>query len=145
MDRILINGFYIPVLPQLTYFKDGEDAKTVLFIEDPNEQFLIAFQEGMECIDLIVEDTDMHKYIHSEYTQNNRYLHQCKRNPQKSIRKRSKKKRNNMVYFHMEIQDENGAVHVCPGQMSVSHNCLQEHNIDQVLIKLLNGSTVMEN
>jgi len=144
MDRILFNGFYIPFLPKLNYFKDGEGISTVLFIVEPEEQFVISMEEGMKCIDLTVQNRGRQRYIHAEHEQENKYLHQCRMDSRKTIRKKQRDDFCRMAFFHIRVQDQDGNTRLCPGQISVAPGYEWNDGVEPVLLALMEGITVAD-
>ena len=51
--------------------------------------------------------TTKEKILESEYRTGNKYIHQLK----------ELTKDKDIVYFHIEVLDENGVMHICPGQL----------------------------
>lgn len=114
-DCINFCGFLIPVLPEFTYREDGlVKGPRILFIEDLNEIMLITLEEGMRCIDDLVIKNEERGYETREYLYENRKLqiaYPCQ-SDMKSCR---------MGYFHVELTDKKGEIHILPGQMYISH------------------------
>lgn len=134
-NMFIFNGFQFPILTGMNYMMDGSPGQRVLFISDMNENIIISFEQGMECLDITNAKIDGTACVHSEYRQDNKYLHQLKLLSGDKVFK-------NHIYFHMEIIDNIGAVHICPGQMILSANFKQADKIEPILIKLLNGFAV---
>lgn len=84
----------------------------VLFIEDLKEILLITLEEGMHCIDDLVNKNEERGYEAKEYVHENKKLqiaYPCQ-SDMKSCR---------MGYFHVELTDKTGEIHILPGQMYV--------------------------
>jgi len=110
---ISFDGYVFPKLEGLIYEKDGDkEGGEVLFIDDTKGRFTITFEVGMQCLDLLLSASRRDDFQTMEYVHNNKRLHLCY--PQQA-----KKTRPSMGYFHLEITDENGDVHILPGQMSI--------------------------
>ncbi len=133
-DWCVFNGFQFPLLPRMCYAVDGNPGQKVLFICDEDENIIISFEQDMKCLD-VFHYSENRTPIYSEYQMDNKYLHQC--------RLRSADK--DWIGFRMEITDDDGTVHICPGQMSVSSAYRQKDGVEPILIQLLNGFSVFSN
>lgn len=133
-EMCVFNGFQLPLFPEMEYLLDGENGMKVLFISD--EQCSINFEQGMNCIDLSCNMETHRRTSYSEYRKDDRYLHQCKVFAQDGTVFKD------IVYFHMELTDTDGTVHICPGQMFVSPALRQSDGVEPLLLQLLNGTSV---
>ncbi|MBO5330196.1 MAG: hypothetical protein J6A71_06755 [Anaerotignum sp.] len=135
-EWLMFNGFIFPLLPQLYYRADGRAGERILMINDEEETFSISFEQGMECLDLLQTSSAERPKIYSEYRKDDRYLHQCKVFAQDGTAFKD------IVYFHMELTDTDGTVHICPGQMFISPALRQSDGVEPLLLQLLNGTSV---
>mgnify|MGYP003425270602 FL=1 len=78
-----------------------------VFWEDKNESIVISFEGDMICLDMQDNILTKEKILESEYRTGNKYIHQLK----------ELTKDKDIVYFHIEVLDENGVMHICPGQL----------------------------
>ena len=126
--------FYFPVLPELNYHIDGNSGNQVLMITDKKEQLLITFEEGMLCMDLEenLKPSAIVRESEERLAGENKYIHQKKFLFQDD-------KRSDIIYFHMEIDREDGSVHTCPGQMLKLPVLRQDEGVETILIELLKG------
>lgn len=134
-ELCIFNGFSFPLLPGMGYFMDGPPGKRVLFIADECEDILITFEQGMKHLDISFQ-REARTPIYSEYRMDNKYLHQ--RKPLSTDEKVLK----DWIGFRMEITEDDGTVHTCPGQLSLSSKYRQMDGVEPILIKLLNGFAV---
>lgn len=108
-------GFLIPVLPEFTYREDGlVKGPRILFIEDLKEILLITLEEGMRCIDDLVIEHEERGYEAREYLNENKKL-------QIVYPSQPDMKPCMMGYFHVELTDKTGEIHILPGQIYMSH------------------------
>ena len=111
--RVFFENYSFPVLPDLVYEKDGDGhCGQSLFINDPEERFTISFESGMKCLDLQIESGFRHCFRSAEIDYQHLKLHLCY--PIEDSGARS-----SMGYFHVEMADKTGRVHVLPGQMRI--------------------------
>ncbi len=109
--RIRFEQFSFPELPGLVYEKDGnERIGEVLFIDDSRARFLISFESGMPCLDMRMRERDPEHTRWHEHTFGSLALYLCY-----PIRAEGAC----VVYFHAELTDPDGVVHILPGQMSL--------------------------
>lgn len=136
-EPIIFDGFRFPRLPSLFYFADGNPGRRCLFISDESTGVKISFEEGMGCMDETVpSESCIVKHIPSEYRDGDRYLHQIRTDPQ------TRPGAGNYAFFHMEIPDENGEIHIIPGQMTAPYGYLWSDGAEPILIDMMNGMTV---
>lgn len=131
----IFNGFQFPLLPCMSYSVSGKPGSKTLFITDAKENVILSFEEGMKCLDIDFQSKDRTP-IEAEYRAGNKYLHQRK------LLSVDERKLKDWIGFRMEITDDNGAVHTCPGQMSISPMCSQADGVEPILIELLYGIAV---
>ena len=117
-SRIRFEQYSFPILPGLIYAKDGnERIGELLFIDDSRERFQIYFESGMACLDMQICERHPEQFLWQEHAFENLKLRLCY-----SAQRCSKLK-----YFHAELIDNNGRVHILPGQI-----CLKKptHQLD---------------
>lgn len=132
----VFNDFEIPMLPAMNYCMDGLPGRRVLFISEESETVVISFEQGMECLDIFAAEKGVGEAFHSEYRLDNKYLHQLK------LKRNGKEGLSKLVYFRIEITDEEGMVHICPGQMLVSEEYKLKAGIEPILVDLMSGIAV---
>ena len=111
--RVFFEDYSFPVLPDLVYEKNGDGhCGQSLFINDPEERFTISFESGMQCIDMRILADFGYGFHSAEINYQHLKLHLCYPVGDSGIRA-------SMGYFHVEIPDGNGNVHVLPGQMRI--------------------------
>lgn len=131
----VFNGFQFPLLPGMFYMMDGNPGLRNLFIADEDEKIIVCFEQGMKCLDISFQ-REARTPIYSEYRMDNKYLHQRK------LLSTDEKVLKDWVGFRMEITDDDGTVHTCPGQLSLSPEYRKMDGVEPILIKLLNGFAV---
>jgi len=112
-SMISFDKYLFPLLPELIYCKDGDIKDELLFIEDHGGTFTLSFEKGMKCIDLIVASEQKDCFGRLQYQQGNKKLHFC-------YPLQSDELRPHMGFFHIEIRDDFGRVHILPGQLRIS-------------------------
>ena len=112
-SMISFGKYLFPLLPELIYCKDGDNEDELLFIEDNEGIFTLSFEKGMKCIDLLVASEQEDCFGRLQYQQGNKKLHFC-------YPLRSDESRAGMGFFHIEICDDSGRVHILPGQLCIS-------------------------
>lgn len=133
----VFDRYSLVIPPELKRRMDGPPGKRVVFIMDAEENFLISFEENMECMDLTGASCDcVIKRIESEHQSNDRYIHQLRTDPQK------RPGAGNYAFFHMKIPDEDGTIHILPGQMTAEDDYQWSDGVEPVLIELMNGIAV---
>lgn len=136
--RIRFEQFSFPVLPGLVYEKDGNPCiGELLFIDDSRERFRIYFESGMSCLDMRVWERDPEHVYCQQHSFGNITLHLCC--PVSVCGKQSC-----VGYFHAELMDEDGVVHILPGQLSLER---PGHRLDGLrcitaLFELMDGLRV---
>ncbi len=132
----MFDKFSLVIPPKLQHYTDGPIGRRVIFITDEKEEMVISFEEDMKCLDMQDCNRKDSAAVETEHRIGNKYLHQVKSLP-KDVRKRQ-----DIVYFHMEIPGENGEVRICPGQMLIHPALRQTDGVEPVLIELLKGLSV---
>ena len=119
--KMAFEEYLVPILPNLIYEKDGnEQHGEVLFIDDQFGCFTISFESGMQCFDLLVKEQEGYHNMH--LTKENKRLHLCYPVQRKNARI-------HMGYFHYELTDETGKVHILPGQIDIGLPQKYEHSL----------------
>ena len=133
----LFDRYSLIIPPELKHRMDGPPGKRVVFITDAEEHVLISFEENMACMDLTGASRDsMGKRIESEHQSKDRYIHQLRTDPA------TRPGIGNYAFFHMEMPDETGELHILPGQMTAPCGYAWSDGVEPVLIDLMNGLTV---
>ena len=111
-QRVRFEDFVFHIPSEMLFEKDGNPERgECLFIHDLNEHCLISFESGMQCFDMILkEKADV---CSEEYSTRQVKAMFCYPEMQTE-------KRRYMVYFHAEVLDSNGSIHILPGQMNVA-------------------------
>lgn len=111
--RIRFEQFSFPVLPGLVYEKDGNrQMGELLFIDDIRDRFRIYFESGMTCLDMRVWEQDPEHVVCHRQAFGDLMLYLCC--PVRDCGKQSC-----VGYFHAELTDADGVVHILPGQISL--------------------------
>jgi len=131
----IFNGFQFPLLPHMNYSVSGKPGNKTLFITNAQENVILSFEEGMPCLDISFQPKDRTS-IDAEYRTNNKYLHQRK------LLSVDEQKLRDWVGFRIEITDDDGAIHTCPGQLSISPAYRQTDGVEPILVELLRGIAV---
>ena len=76
------------------------------------------------------------QYISSEYRSGDRYIHQLRTDPA------TRPGAGNYAFFHMKIPDENGEIHILPGQMTAKVDYQWSDEVEPILKALLMGIAV---
>lgn len=133
----LFDRYSLIIPPELKHHMDGPPGKRVVFITDAEEHVLISFEENMACMDLTGASRDsVSKRIESEHQSKDRYIHQLRTDPA------TRPGIGNYAFFHMEMPDETGELHILPGQMTAPCGYAWSDGVEPVLIDLMNGLTV---
>lgn len=113
-NRVRFEQYSFPVLPGLVYEKDGnERIGEILFIDDGRDRFQIYFESGMSCLDLRAWEKDPEKVRWREYSLGELKLHLCGPAGEDS-------KLAFVGYFHAELTDNDGRLHILPGQLRLA-------------------------
>ena len=109
--KVSFDEYLVPVLPDLIYEKDGSGQNgEVLFIADRSGCFTISFESGMQCFDLMLQEQE--GYHDMNLSKENKNLHLC-------YPRRRKTQNVRMGYFHFELTDKKGQLHILPGQIGI--------------------------
>lgn len=76
------------------------------------------------------------RYIPAEYRSGERYIHHIRSDPE------TRPGIGNYAFFHMEIPDETGELHILPGEMTAPCGYTWSDGVEPILIDLMNGLTV---
>lgn len=128
---LCFQGFRMPFLPQYHYWLDGRPGSRCLFISNVEQTFVMSFEEGMRCIDLVEGHGDEKDFLQFETRRGEVYLHER--------RTKAKSNGSNYSFFHFEISDAEGRVRYLPGQINVRPEYYWSNGPDPVLLDLLEG------
>jgi len=128
---LCFQGFRMPFLPQYHYWLDGRPGSRCLFISNEKQTFVMSFEEGMRCIDLVEGHGDEKDFLRFETRKGEIYLHER--------RTKAKSNGSNYSFFHFEIPDTEGITHYLPGQINVRPEYYWSNGPDPVLLALLEG------
>ena len=134
MDKKL--SFILPIYKVEKYLQQCKDRGYAVKTFDgrwhlTENGFLISFEENMACMDLTGASRDsVSKRIESEHQSKDRYIHQLRTDPA------TRPGIGNYAFFHMEMPDETGELHILPCGYAWSDG------VEPVLIDLMNGLTV---
>lgn len=137
-ERIRFEQFSFPILPGLVYEKDGNQRiGELLFIDDSRGRFRIYFESGMSCLDLRVCERDPEKVFVQQHSLGHLTLYLCY--PVQDCGKQP-----SVGYFHAELTDANGIVHLLPGQISLERPTRQMDGLRGItaLYDLMDGLRV---
>jgi hypothetical protein len=104
----LFDKFTIESCEELNYHFDGQVGKRVLFIQNQSKDFLVSFEEGMECFDLKDTESSM---VDFEYRNGDKYIHQRRTPTNRDVRDGS------FAFFHIELKTPTQETVALPGQM----------------------------
>ena len=136
-EPIIFDGFLFPRVPSMFCFADGQPGRRCMFISSEGGRYVISFEEGMKCMDeRLPSETNIVRYISSEYRSGDRYLHQIRTDPV------TRPGIGNYAFFHMKIPDENGEIHILPGQMTAKVDHQWSDEVEPILKALLMGIAV---
>ena len=121
----LFDTVTLRLVPHMNYWSAGERGKRVLFISDEKETFTIAFEEGAEYRDY----RQFPGHICAEQRNGNFYLIQCR-----GIQKETLP---NVCVFQIEWTDQNGIVHIQPGQMVTDFDYIWSAGVEPVLLSFM--------
>ena len=124
--KVSFDEYLVPILPNLIYEKDGnEQHGEVLFIADQFGCFTISFESGMQCFDLLVKGQEEYHDMH--LSKENRRLYLC-------YPMQNKNQKGRMGYFHYELTDANGELHILPGQIDIGLPQKYEHSLKAMTV-----------
>lgn len=135
-EPIIFDGFLFPRFPSVFCFADGMPGRRSMFISCESERYTISFDERMKCMDVNVPERTTMQYISSEYRSGDRYIHQLRTDPA------TRPGAGNYAFFHMKIPDENGEIHILPGQMTAKVDYQWSDEVEPILKALLMGIAV---
>ena len=136
-EPIIFDGFLFPRIPSLFCFADGLPGRRCMFLSNENEKYTVSFEEGMKCMDVVLpSETTIIKFISSECWVDDRYFHQFRTDPA------TRPGFGNYAFFHMKIPDENGEIHILPGQMTAKVDYQWSDEVEPILKALLMGIAV---
>ena len=127
----LFDEYCLLIPPKLKSRQDGPPGRRVMFITDQKENFNISFEEGMKLMDTISEGEGV-STVSYQCRQNGKYIH-LQRRSEKPIP---------CAFFHLELEDAEGTMHVLPGQMVIYTDYTWSDGIEPVLMELLDGIAV---
>ena len=113
------------LVPRMNYWSDGEHGRRVLFITDEKETFTISFEEGIEYPDYC----QLPGYICAEQQKGCFRLRQCRGEQRELL--------NNVCVFQIEWTDQNGIVHIQPGQMVTGFDYIWADGVEPVLLSFV--------
>ncbi len=117
--RIRFEQFSFPVLPGLVYEKDGNKRiGELLFIDDSRGRFQIYFESGMSCLDLLVWERNPEQISWQEHSFGALKLHLC-------YPERGRRTPSSVGFFHAELTDTDGVIHILPGQIKLERPARQ--------------------
>lgn len=125
----LFDVFSITPFVSLRYNFDGRPGQRVLFIESPEKKFILSFEEGMHCLDIL---TDKKRLCYeTEYKNAKGYIHQLRIENMK-----------NVAFFHFEYESDEGETVLLPGQLcSGKGYTWSEKEVEPVLVEIMNSIT----
>lgn len=135
-EPIIFDGFLFPRFPSLFCSADGMPGRRSMFIICESEGYKISFEEGMKCMDVNAPERTTIQYISSEHRSGDRYIHQLRTDPE------SRPGAGNYAFFHMKVPDEDGEIHILPGQMTAKVDYQWSDEVEPILKALLMGIAV---
>ena len=124
----LFDEFTIESCEELNYHFDGQVGKRVLFIQNQSKDFLVSFEEGMECFDLKETESSM---VDFEYRNGDKYIHQRRTPTDRDVRDGS------FAFFHIELKTPTQETVALPGQMVLLGENVWVEDVEPVLKMLL--------
>ena len=131
----LFDKFTIKSCEELRYFFDGQVGKRVLFIQNQSKDYLVSFEEGMECFDLRETESSM---VDFEYRNGDKYIHQRRTPRDRDVRDGS------FAFFHIELKTPTQETVALPGQMVLLGENVWVEDVEPVLKMLLEKIDVSE-
>jgi hypothetical protein len=130
-ERIrLFDKFSLIIPKKLKYHMDGVSGHRVLFVTDQEETINISFEEGMRMSDVLSDTNENAPKVVHRCCRAGKYIHQRHSNIERC------------VFFHIELEDDDGKTLYLPGQMVVSENYQWSDGVEPVLLNLLEGIDV---
>ena len=124
----LFDKFTIESCEELNYHFDGQVGTRVLFIQNQSKDFLVSFEEGMECFDLKEHVASM---VDFEYRNDDKYIHERRTPMDKDVRGES------YAFFHIELKTPTQETVALPGQMVLLGENVWVEDVEPVLKVLL--------
>ena len=124
----LFDEFTIESCEELNYHFDGQVGKRVLFIQNQSKDYLVSFEEGMECFDLKETENSM---VDFEYRNDDKYIHQRRTPTDRDVRNGS------FAFFHIELKTPTQETVDLPGQMVLLGENVWVEDVEPVLKMLL--------
>ena len=124
----LFDKFTIESCEELSYFFDGQVGKRVLFIQNQSKDYLVSFEEGMECFDLKENENNM---VDFEYRNGDKYIHQRRTPTDRDVRNGS------FAFFHIELKTPTQETVALPGQMVLLGENIWVDDVEPILKMLL--------
>ena len=125
---------YSLMLPRgLRWHADGQPGNRVIFITDPEEKFLITFEEGMQLANADEDDSKTTNIISHQCFIEEKCLHQRCRDL------KIQKENGNYTFFCIEWKNSDGSSRYLPGQMTVKADHQWSDGVEPVLIDIVNG------
>ena len=133
---LCFQGFRMPFLPQYHYWMDGRPGRRCLFVSNEDRSFVLSFEEGMKCLDLVEARHEEGSFLCFESRRGEVYLHER--------RTKARPIGGNYAFFHFEIPDVHGTVRFLSGQINVRQEYCWTHGPEPILLDLLEGITLAE-
>lgn len=124
----LFDKFTIESCKEFNYHFDGQVGKRVLFIQNQSKDFLVSFEEGMECFDLKETESSM---VDFEYRNGDKYIHQRRTSSYRDVRDGC------FAFFHIELKTPTQETVALPGQMVLLAENVWVEDVEPVLKVLL--------
>jgi hypothetical protein len=124
----LFDKFTIESCEELDYHFDGQVGKRVLFIQNQSKDFLVSFEEGMECFDLKSTESSM---VDFGYRNGDKYIHQRRTPTDRDVRDGS------FAFFRIELKTPTQETVALPGQMVLLGENVWVEDVEPVLKVLL--------
>jgi len=124
---------YRLILPsKFKWQQEPTPGKRVLFIHDPNETFIITFDEGMNPEDMKGNLRNNNSVVCYQYSKNGKSI-ELKRNTSGNMA---------CARFNINIQRSDGSMACLPGQMVITGNYKWSDGIEPILVRLLENISV---
>jgi hypothetical protein len=122
------DDFTIESCEELDYHFDGQVGTRVLFIQNQSKDYLVSFEEGMECFDLKATESSM---VDFEYRNEDKYIHERRTSTDGDVRSES------FAFFHIELKTSTQETVALPGQMVLLGENVWVEDVEPVLKMLL--------
>ena len=133
----LFDKYRLKIPQKLKWLEDGLSGKRVLFITDWKETFVVSFEEGGELMDMKPESAGEMPAISFQCCKDGKYIHQRRTDSQYCTNFGS------YAFFHIELEDDDGKTLYLPGQITANPGYKWTDGVEPVLIKLLEGISVI--